>query len=126
MTNECNESADWKSVAMELAKRVNFVLTHVEGGKDGFLIDIMLPREVVEQALNALNLAYDGKCRLDTTPNATDALRAALEQPQGEQEPDAFYEWWRMRPSLTRLQAWLIWKDEHKQPERPHGIGGKE
>lgn len=39
MTNECNESVDWKSVAMELAKRVNFVLTHVEGGKAGFLID---------------------------------------------------------------------------------------
>lgn len=47
-------------------------------------------------------------------------------QPQVEHEPDAFYEWWRMRPSLTRLQAWLIWKDEHKQPERAHGIGGEE
>lgn len=45
-------------------------------------------------------------------------LRAALEQPQVEQEPDAFYEWWRMRPSLTRLQAWLLWKDEHPQPPR--------
>ena len=39
-----------------------------------------------------------------------------VEQLQGEQELDAFYEWWHMRPSLTRLQAWLIWKDEHKQP----------
>lgn len=43
---------------------------------------VTLPREVVEQALNALNLAYDGKCRLDTIPNATDALRAALDRPQ--------------------------------------------
>ena len=41
-----------------------------------------------------------------------------VEQLQGEQELDAFYEWWHMRPSLTRLQAWLIWKDEHKQPPR--------
>lgn len=85
---------------------------------------LTLPRSVVEQALDALNLAYEGKCRLDTMPNATDALRAALEQPQGEQELDAFYEWWRMRPSLTRLQAWLLWKDEQKQLERAHKIGG--
>ena len=35
-------------------------------------------------------------------------------QPQVEQEPDAFYEWWHMRPSLTRLQAWLLWKDQAK------------
>ena len=48
---------------------------------------VTLRREVVEQALEALNLAYEGKCRLDTIPNATDALRAALEQPQGEREP---------------------------------------
>ena len=44
--------------------------------------------------------------------------KLATKQPKGEQEPDAFREWWRMRPSLTRLQAWLIWKDEHKQPPR--------
>ena len=160
---------------------------------------ITLPRSVVEQALDAMNLAYEGKCRLDTIPNATEALRAALEQepdawdncrgerqcriwcgnkhcvshpapqppvveqpqveqepylwydensgntwtpgavkdrgdtcglvplydrpqpptaekssavehPQVRHEPDAFYEWWHMRPSLTRLQAWLFWK----------------
>ena len=47
---------------------------------------ITLPRSVVEQALDAMNLAYEGKCRLDTIPNATDALHAALEQPQVEQE----------------------------------------
>ena len=35
-------------------------------------------------------------------------------QEKDEQEPDAFYEWWNMRPSLTRLQAWLLWKDQAK------------
>lgn len=53
---------------------------------------ITLHRSVVEQALDAMNLAYEGKCRLDTIPNATDALRAALEQPQVEQEPVAWIE----------------------------------
>lgn len=90
---------------------------------------IMLPREVIERALAALDA--------EDPYRAAVALRAALDQhqavtnchqsdqPQGEQEPDAFYEWWRMRPSLTRRQAWLIWKYEHKQPERTHGIGGE-
>lgn len=40
---------------------------------------ILIDRSVMEQALEALNLAYEGKCRLDTIPNATEALRAALE-----------------------------------------------
>lgn len=39
MSNETNDTTDWKSVAMALAKRVNFILTQVEGGKAGFLID---------------------------------------------------------------------------------------
>ena len=39
MNNEANNATDWKAVAMELAKRVNFILTQVEGGKAGFLID---------------------------------------------------------------------------------------
>lgn len=38
----------------------------------------------------------------------------APEQPQGERDPDEFYEWWGMRPSLTRLQTWLLWKDQAK------------
>ena len=43
--------------------------------------NITISRAVVQQALDAMSLAYEGKCRLDTIPNATDALRAALEQP---------------------------------------------
>lgn len=39
MNKETNDATDWKAVAMELAKRVNFILTQVEGGKAGFLID---------------------------------------------------------------------------------------
>ena len=82
---------------------------------------ITLPRSVVEQALEALDeIAWSNNTRRqsDRANDARIVLRAALEQPQVEQEPDAFREWWRMRPSLTRLQAWLIWKDEHKQPPR--------
>lgn len=36
--------------------------------------------KAARMALEALSLAYEGKCRLDTIPNATEALRAALEQ----------------------------------------------
>ena len=83
---------------------------------------ILIDRSVVEQALEALNasMPHNNNMEEDWPSHiaARRALRAALEQPQVEQEPDAFREWWRMRPSLTRLQAWLIWKDEHKQPPR--------
>jgi hypothetical protein len=37
------------------------------------------------------------------------------EKRKGVLLPEEFYEWWAMRPSLTRLQAWLVWKDENKQ-----------
>jgi hypothetical protein len=57
-------------------------------------------------------------------PSVKDSLTP--EQPQDEQKLDAFYEWWHMRPSLTRLQAWLLWKDEQEQLERAHKIGGEE
>lgn len=39
MSAENQDTTDWKAIAMELAKRVNFILTQVEGGKAGFLID---------------------------------------------------------------------------------------
>ena len=46
---------------------------------------VMLPREVVEQAL-----AYVEQHAVIGGLAVRDALRAALEQPQGEQEPAAF------------------------------------
>ena len=39
MSNESQDTTDWKAVAFELAKRVKFALTQVEGSKAGFLID---------------------------------------------------------------------------------------
>ena len=36
---------------------------------------ITIARATVEQALEALRLAYEGRCRLDTVPDAMDALR---------------------------------------------------
>ena len=76
---------------------------------------ISLPRSVVEQALEALEHAEKDsadfqRINTDQTGKAIEALRAALEQPQGES--DEFYEWWAMRPSLTRLQAYLVWREE--------------
>lgn len=82
------------------------------------------------------------KARAQEFMNSSDRLRAEMEAigaggvgslipaahakqhlDMGEQEPDEFCEWWAMRPSLTRLQAWLIWEDEHKQPKHANGIG---
>lgn len=48
---------------------------------------IMLPRSVLEQALEAFE-AWDARGRL----RVMNALRAALEQPQGEQEPYLYYD----------------------------------
>lgn len=54
---------------------------------------VTLPREVLEQALNALDAG------VKISPNSVlhDRLRAALEQPQGEQEPVG-YEYVEHRP----------------------------
>lgn len=56
---------------------------------------ILIDKAVVEQALNVLKDIWEGG--LESTPEnvhggAIDALRAALEQPQGEQEPVAWIE----------------------------------
>ena len=54
---------------------------------------ITLPRSVVEQALEALDeIAWSNNTRRqsDRADDARIALRAALEQPQGEQEPVAW------------------------------------
>ena len=77
----------------------------------------LVPVKPTEDMLNAV--AWPGCAATDWEHMLAAAPQPpVVEQPQVEQEPDAFREWWRMRPSLTRLQAWLIWKDEHKQPPR--------
>ncbi len=77
---------------------------------------VTLPREVVEQALKAMSLCrqhmYDHAsntqdCAFDLLCDAVNALRTALEQPQGEQPPAKTFDevwdaidWgkWRMAP----------------------------
>lgn len=81
---------------------------------------ITIDRAVVEQALEdicgaklcEINSMSSRHEMLRLMEKSAAALRAALDQPQVEQEPDEFYEWWGMRPSLTRLQAWLLWKEQ--------------
>ena len=51
---------------------------------------IMLPREVAEQAVASIEMLNAGKWTQVTALAAT--LRAALEQPQGEQEPYLYYD----------------------------------
>lgn len=64
---------------------------------------------------DAESLLAELQCSIDPAQQPpTTEQSSAVERPQGEQEPDAFYEWWNMRPSLTRLQAWLLWKDQAK------------
>lgn len=81
---------------------------------------VALSRAVVEQAMTSLNLGIamypNGGTARQIIQASINALSAALEQRQDhpEQEPDAFCEWRSMRPSLTRLQAWLLWKDQAK------------
>jgi hypothetical protein len=54
---------------------------------------ITLPREVVEQALNALwHTAHGEPCFNKHVRDSMAALRAALEQPQGEQAPYLWYD----------------------------------
>ena len=50
---------------------------------------VTLPREVVEQALEAMTAAMGAGPYKHRCSDAEEALRAALEQPQGEQEPVA-------------------------------------
>ena len=66
---------------------------------------VTLPREVVKQALEALDAAMSGgkypyKHRCS---EAIDTLRAALDQPQVEQEPVAWMHQCNKRPDLAEL-----------------------
>lgn len=51
---------------------------------------IMLPREVAEQAVASIEMLNAGKWTQVTALAAT--IRAALEQPQGEQKPYLYYD----------------------------------
>jgi hypothetical protein len=62
-------------------------------------------REAAAQALEYL----DRHAIIDGA-EVRDALRQALEAER--QEPAEFYDWWTLRPSLTRLQAYLLWREE--------------
>ena len=55
---------------------------------------IMLPREVVERAIEALRGSETPTCRAqyDIEIDALVDLSAALDQPQGEQEPYLYYD----------------------------------
>ncbi len=59
------------------------------------------------------------ECQAAVVRRATRAEQAetqlAAVQPPADPEQDEFLAWWSMRPSLTRLQARLIWRKEHKQ-----------
>ena len=48
---------------------------------------ITMPRSVVEQTIEAMRRSGEQRGSTATEFNAIEALRAALEQPQGEQEP---------------------------------------
>lgn len=65
---------------------------------------VTLPRDVVEQALEALKYEKDANNPLDWHHDKTmNALRAALEQPQGEQEPLAWLHRCNKNPSIVEL-----------------------
>jgi hypothetical protein len=65
-------------------------------------------RKAAQQALEALDaLAIWDR---DLARKSITALRQALEAER--QEPAEFYDWWTLRPSLTRLQAYLLWREE--------------
>ena len=63
----------------------------------------------LQQQLEAIGAGGVGPLMPRSRPDDVALSRAAMEQAL-----DAFYEWWNMRPSLTRLQAWLLWKDQAK------------
>lgn len=68
-------------------------------------------REAAQQALQALEniIGSDSTDRM-MAREASTSLRQALEAERNE--PDEFYDWWTFRPSLTRLQAYLLWREE--------------
>lgn len=76
-------------------------------------------REAARQALEALeatiqwdqsrNFLIPYRMR-DPLHASIIALRQAIEAER--QEPAEFYDWWTLRPSLTRLQAYLLWREE--------------
>ena len=70
---------------------------------------IVIDRAVVEQALRALD--YGG---LLNRRQALAALRAALEQPQGEQEPVA----WRLRNTAYRSEVFEYFKTKFQAESR--------
>ena len=76
--------------------------------------NITLPRSVVEQVLEALEYERDANNPLDWHHDKTmHALRAALEQPQVEQEPVAWQR--RMRTKWMRDGEWWPWQECSKE-----------
>lgn len=91
---------------------------------------VTLPREVVEQALEAL--INEGEFRKLLKPlieKSIDSIRAALEQPRGEQEPVA---WLTIEVMGPRTKVDVEWEDQlqklpsgiyklytHPQPRQP-------
>lgn len=66
---------------------------------------VTLPREVVERAMSALEFSETQSHRhqYDVEASALAALSAALEQPQGEQEPVAWLHQCNKMPDLVKL-----------------------